>query len=105
MNWFLLIGVMLVMGNCSGYISQEKLLEENSRDMAQKYDADYGTKTNFLLCSPDSLVSVRLTKGEWIGEKMMANYVVFKDDSVYVSNRKCLMVAYKKGEFLPIIGD
>lgn len=93
MKKILLVGLLSMIG-CASSIKEQQRLEENAAYMMNRYNPNLGDKTSFELSSPDSLVNVRVTKGEWTSESFLCNYIVQKNDTLFFSTKDGVVCKY-----------
>lgn len=81
--------VLLVLFFCVK-LSIAETAKENAERHAKKYASTNSMlyKQTSYLVSPDSLVSVTVTNGDWFGVSVHANYVIQRGDTTYVSKRE-----------------
>jgi hypothetical protein len=78
--------LFLVITFCLSLMAQTSL-EQNSKEMYEKFYRDVGDKWIVELSSPDTMVTVAITKGEWFSETVCCNYIIMKNDSLFFTTR------------------
>lgn len=100
---FLVYLILIIVLGCTP--RSEISLEENAKAMAEKYKSANYSSSIVHVMSPDSLVTIVLTKGEWYGSEIKCNYVIEKKDTLFISNRNRLITKIKNNNYVVFIKD